>query len=64
VDAETRQRFAEIDEAIAATTDRLRLIARQNAALSEAVGVLGHFTAAGIDTIARHLRDAPGQGDS
>lgn len=57
MDGDTAQRFAEVDAAIAETEQRLRTIARQNAALSEMVEVLGSFVAVSLDAFHQHVRD-------
>jgi len=51
------ERFAEVDEAIEETNRRLRVIARQNAALAEMVEVLGGYVNTAIGHLQHHIAD-------
>jgi hypothetical protein len=54
---EVTARFAETDRLLAATDDRLRLIARQYAAIGEMLEMLGRFVTVNIDILGQHMRD-------
>lgn len=57
MDPGTAERFAEIDGYIEQVDERLRLIARQNAALAEMVEVLGGYVNASIEHLQAHVSD-------
>lgn len=57
MDADVAERFRETDEYIHQMDERLRSIARQNAALAEMVEVLGSFVHATTDMLQQHVRE-------
>lgn len=55
--ASIEERFARVDQLIAAMDDRLRTIAAQNAALGEMVQVLGGYVNQSIAYLQAHTAD-------
>jgi hypothetical protein len=59
---EIEERFARVDQLIAAMDERLRTIARQNATLAEMVEVLGGYVNTSLEYFQAHVNDPDAHG--